>query len=332
MLHFVVRRLVGYLAVVVIGTSAGYLLVATTLDPRAKYDAMQPRPSEATITTALSEVNMNPADPPLVRLGRWARGIVTHGDFGRTLDNRSINDETGRRMWVSARLVLIASVLGSLLGIMLGAYGATHQYRWSDHSIAFLSLVILSVPVFVLGVAVKQPVIGFNDAVGSTVLYLQGEYGAGNGGWGWSAVMDRLRHLVVPSFSLALGMLALFSRYQRATMIDVLGSDFLRTARAKGLRRRQVLVRHGLRIAVIPMVTLFSYHLAATFVGAIFTEKIFGWHGMGEFLIDSLNNNDINSVATVVFFSVVLVVLAGLVADVVHARLDPRVRSERSRR
>jgi peptide/nickel transport system permease protein len=325
-LRFVLRRLAGYLTVVVVGTSLGYLLAASALDPRATYDAMQPRPSEAAIDQALSDVNMNPANPPLLRLGRWARGIVTHADLGLTVDHRSINDEVGPRVWVSVRLLLVATLVGSGLGIAIGAFSATQQHRWTDQVITFLSLVVLSVPVFVLAVAMKQPVIAFNDAVGVPVLYLQGEYKAGGGGWSWDAVVDRIQHLAVPCASLALGMLALFSRFQRATMIDVLGTDFLRLARAKGLRRRQVVLRHGLRIAVIPMATLFSYRFAVLFVGAILTEKIFGWHGVGEFFVDAINRNDINSVAAVVFLSVVMVALAGAVADVAHTALDPRVR------
>jgi len=324
---FLSRRFANYVVLVIIATSFGYLLAASTLNPRFKYDTAQPRPSEAAITKALDDVNMNPDDPSLVRLGRWAKAVVTDFDFGRTLENKSINEEMGRRVWVSLRLLLIASILGSVIGVAVGAYSAVNQYRWSDHTITFLSFLVLSIPVFVLGVALKQPAIAFNDAVGTSVFYIQGEYGAGGGGWGWSAIVDRVRHLVVPTVSLAIGLIAIYSRYQRATMLDVLGSDYLRTARAKGLRRRKALIKHGLRTAMIPMATFFSYQFVLIFIGAIFTEKIFGWHGMGEFFIDSINDNDISSVAAVVLFSAVLVLLAGLLADFAYAALDPRVRT-----
>jgi peptide/nickel transport system permease protein len=326
-LGFLGRRLANYLVLVIIATSFGYLLAASTLNPRFKYDTAQPRPSEAVITQSLDNVNMNPDDPSLVRLGRWAKGIVTDFDFGQTLENKSINEEMGRRMFVSLRLLLIASILGSIFGVAIGAYSAVNQYRFSDHTITFLSFLVLSIPVFVLGVALKQPAISFNDAIGTTILYIQGEYGAGGGGWGWSAIVDRLAHLIVPTTSLALGLVAIYSRYQRATMLDVLGSDFLRTARAKGLRRRKALIKHGLRTAMIPMATFFSYQFVLMFIGAIFTEKIFGWHGMGEFFIDSIGDNDISSVAAVVLFSAVLVLLAGMLADFAYAALDPRVRT-----
>jgi peptide/nickel transport system permease protein len=228
---------------------------------------------------------------------------------------------------VSLRLLLIGTVLGSVIGVAVGAYSAVNQYRWSDHTITFVSFVVLSVPVFVLAVALKQPAIQINHLVGADVLYIQGEYQAGRGGWSGASIVDRLQHLVVPTVSLALGLIAFYSRYQRATMLDVLGSDFLRTARAKGLRRRRALVKHGLRTALIPMATFFSYQFVLMFVGAIFTEKIFGWHGMGEWFIDAITKNDINSVSAVVLFSAVLVLLAGMLADLAYAALDPRVRA-----
>lgn len=327
MLGFLLRRFANYLVLILIATSAGYILAASTLNPRAKYDQAQPRPPESSIVATLSGLNMNPADPKLERLGRWAEGIATDWDFGRTIDNGSVNEEFGRRIWVSLRLLLLGTILGSLIGVAVGAYSAVNQYRWSDHTITFVSFVVLSIPVFVLAVALKQPAIDFNRMIGTDVLFIQGEYAAGGGGWSPSAVLDRIQHLIVPTMSLAFGLIAFYSRYQRATMLDVLGSDFLRTARAKGLRRRQALLKHGLRTALIPMATFFSYQFVLMFVGAIFTEKIFGWHGMGEWFIDSIGKNDINSVAAVVFFSAVLVLIAGMLADLAYAALDPRVRT-----
>jgi glutathione transport system permease protein len=270
---------------------------------------------------------MNPAEPRLDRLGHWAAAIVTRGDFGKTIDNTSVNEEFSRRIWVSLRLLLIGTILGSVIGVAVGAYSAVNQYKWSDHTITFVSFVVLSVPVFVLAVALKQPAIQLNHLVGADVVFIQGEYRAGHGGWSGSSIVDRLQHLVVPTVSLALGLVAFYSRYQRATMLDVLGSDFLRTARAKGLRRRRALIKHGLRTALIPMATFFSYQFVLMFVGAIFTEKIFGWHGMGEWFIDAITKNDINSVSAVVLFSAVLVLLAGMLADLAYAALDPRVRA-----
>jgi peptide/nickel transport system permease protein len=145
--------------------------------------------------------------------------------------------------------------------------------------------------------------------------------------WTWRGIQDRLAHLILPTMVLSAVAVAFYGRYQRNAMLDVMGSDFIRTAQAKGLRRQAALVRHGLRTALIPMATLFSYQFALLFVGATFTEKIFGWHGMGEFFVDSITNNDVNSVAAVTLFVAILVLLAGFLSDVVHAALDPRLRT-----
>jgi peptide/nickel transport system permease protein len=139
-------------------------------------------------------------------------------------------------------------------------------------------------------------------------------------------LLDRLRHLVLPSLTLALAAAAGYSRYQRNAMLDVLGQDFIRTARAKGLTRRRALVKHGLRTALIPLATLFAYGVAGLVTGAVFVEKIFGWHGMGEWLVQGIATQDTNIIAAITLFSGAVVLLAGLLSDVFYAALDPRVR------
>ena len=126
--------------------------------------------------------------------------------------------------------------------------------------------------------------------------------------------------------TLALAAAAGYSRYQRNAMLDVLGQDFIRTARAKGLTRRQALFKHGLRTALIPMATLFAYSVGGLVTGAVFVEQIFGWHGMGEWAVQGVVNQDINIVTAVTVFTGATVLLAGLLSDVLYAALDPRVR------
>jgi peptide/nickel transport system permease protein len=138
--------------------------------------------------------------------------------------------------------------------------------------------------------------------------------------------IDRAQHIVLPSLTLALGPIAVFSRYQRNAMLDVLSEDFIRTARAKGLTRRRALFKHGLRTALIPLATLFAYGVSGLVVGAVFVEKIFGWHGMGEWAIQGISTQDTNIVLAIALFSGAAVLLAGLLSDVFYAVLDPRVR------
>src|SRR4029077_13950282 len=153
-----------------------------------------------------------------------------------------------------------------------------------------------------------------------------GETSPGVDGGAWPQLLDRLQHLILPTLTLALGAAAGFSRYQRNAMLDVLGEDFIRTARAKGLTRRRALFKHGLRTALIPLATLFAYGISGLVVGAVFVEKIFGWHGMGEWVVLGISTQDTNIVATITMFSGTAILLAGLLSDVFYAVLDPRVR------
>jgi peptide/nickel transport system permease protein len=192
------------------------------------------------------------------------------------------------------------------------------------------SFVALSMPVVVLAVLLKNAGIGLNNALGFTgetkLLYTVGEITPGLDPWSWSGLANRAAHLALPSLALTIMAVAFYSRYQRNAMLDVLSSDFLRTAQAKGLRRWRALVTHGLRTALIPMATFFAYQFALLFVGATFTERVFGWHGMGEYFVDAVTRNDINSVAGVTLFVAVLVLIAGFLSDLAYAALDPRVR------
>jgi peptide/nickel transport system permease protein len=185
-------------------------------------------------------------------------------------------------------------------------------------------------PVVVLAVLLKNAGIGLNNALGFTgetkLLYTVGEITPGLDPWSWSGLANRAAHLALPSLALTIMAVAFYSRYQRNAMLDVLSSDFLRTAQAKGLRRWRALVTHGLRTALIPMATFFAYQFALLFVGATFTERVFGWHGMGEYFVDAVTRNDINSVAGVTLFVAVLVLIAGFLSDLAYAALDPRVR------
>jgi peptide/nickel transport system permease protein len=327
--RFLLRRLAYLVVLVVTATVVAYFLAATQLNPRSRYEGRNPPPPEASVDAILDSLNLNDKTPVVDRFGRWLGGVV-RGDLGRTVENGSVSEEVGRRMWVSLRLMLIGSLLGTLLGVAGGAYSAIRQYRAPDYLITLFSFLILSTPIVVLAVLYKNAGIGVNNALGFTgevkLLYTTGEITPGLDPWTWNGITNRLSHMVLPSLVLMSMSIAFYSRYQRSAMLDVLGSDFLRTAQAKGLRRSAALVKHGLRTALIPMATFFAYQFALLFVGATFTEKIFGWHGMGEFFVDSITKNDVNAVAGVTLFVAVLVLVAGFLSDLVYAALDPRVR------
>jgi peptide/nickel transport system permease protein len=325
MAKFLLRRFVSSAVLVAIAASLAYLLAAAALNPRSNYENRRPQPPAAVVDKRLDELNLNDKTPILERFATWAKDVA-QGDLGRTWQGEPVGGEIGRRMLVSLRLLLIATIVGGVLGIAAGAWSASRQYRLGDHALTVASFVLLATPVFVLAVVLEIGAVRINEALGTSVFEYTGEFTPGQGGGFFDQAVDRLQHLVLPTLTLILGEIAIVSRYQRSAMLDVLNSDYVRTARAKGLTRRTALRRHALRTALIPSATFLAYNIGLLLVGATFVEKIFGWHGMGELFVDSITQADVNSVAAVSLFAAGLVLIAGLLSDLAYALLDPRIR------
>ena len=323
MTRFLARRLLNYVILLALASVLTFTLTSLTFSPLDSLLERNPRPPQVVIDAKAAELNLDKPIP--VRYADWVSGAV-RGDFGTTVTGQPVTDELWRRIGVSLRLVLIGSVIGTIIGVVVGAWGAIRQYRFSDRAITVASLLIISAPTFVIANLLILGALKVNSVLGVQLFEYTGETSPDAvGGW-WNQFIDRVQHLVLPTFTLALASIAGFSRYQRNAMLDVLGQDFIRTARAKGLTRRQALFRHGLRTALIPMATLFAYSVGGLFTGAVFVEKIFGWHGMGEWVIQGITTQDTNIVVAITVFTGVTILLAGLLSDVIYAALDPRVR------
>ncbi len=323
MTRFLARRLLNYVVLLGLASFLTFCLTSLTFEPLDSLLERNPRPPQAVIDAKAAELDLDKPIP--VRYAHWVSGAV-RGDFGTTVTGQPVSDELWRRIGVSLRLVLIGSVVGTLVGVLVGAWGAIRQYRLSDRVITVLSLLVLSAPPFVLASLFILGALKANSTLGIQLFEYTGETSPDAVGGVWSQFVDRLQHVVLPTLTLALGAIAGFSRYQRNAMLDVLGQDFIRTARAKGLSRRQALFKHGLRTALIPMATLFAYGVGGLVTGAVFVEKIFGWHGMGEWVVQGIASQDTNIVVAFTVFTGVTVLLAGLLSDVIYAALDPRVR------
>ncbi|SEH70161.1 peptide/nickel transport system permease protein [Mycolicibacterium rutilum] len=323
MTRFLARRLANYLVLLALASFLVFLLASWQFNPLETLESRNPRPPQAVIDAKRVELGLD--QPVLQQYAHWAAGAV-RGDFGVTIGGQPVSEELWRRVGVSLRLLVIGSVVGTVIGVVAGAWGAIRQYRLSDRVVTVLSLLVISTPTFVLANLFILAALGVNNVVGVRLFEYTGETSPDAIGGAWNQFVDRVQHLVLPSMTLALGSIAIYSRYQRNAMLDVLGQDFIRTARAKGLTRRQALFKHGLRTALIPMATLFAYSVAGLVTGAVFTEKIFGWHGVGEWIITGIGSQDINIVAAITVLSAVMILLAGLLSDVVYAALDPRVR------
>jgi peptide/nickel transport system permease protein len=323
MIRFLARRFLNYVVLLVLASFLTFCLTSVTFHPLDTYMQRHPPPSKELVHRKAAELGLDKPIP--IRYAKWVAGVA-HGDFGTTVTGHPVSGELWHRIGISLRLVVTGSVLGTVIGVIVGAWGAIRQYRLSDRVITVLSLIVLSIPTFVLASLLILAALKVNTFTGVRLFLYTGETSPIPPNGVWDQLVDRVQHLVLPTFTLALGQIAGFSRYQRNAMLDVLGEDFIRTARAKGLTRRRALFKHGLRTALIPLATLFAYGISGLVVGAIFVEKIFGWHGMGEWVVVGISTQDTNVVAAITLFSAVAILLAGLLSDIFYAVLDPRVR------
>lgn len=320
---FILRRLAISIPVVLVASILVFALVATSGDPLAEL-RLNPRISPAVIQVRIQQLNLD--EPVMVRYGLWAKGVA-RGDFGKSLvTGEAVRPLLMRRLGVTLRLVLAATLLAVLVGVTLGVLQALKQYSRLDYAATFSAFVFFSMPVFWLAVVLKDVGIRINEWLGARVFYTVGEQTPDLLGGFFTVWADRLSHLVLPSLTLILIQMASWSRFQRAGMLEVLNSDYVRTARAKGLTRRRVVFRHALRNALIPVVTIVSIDFAFIFGGAIFTERVYAWTGMGQLITEGLIRQDVNVVQAWLLVVAVAVIVFNLIADVLYGYLDPRIR------
>jgi peptide/nickel transport system permease protein len=327
MLFFTIRRVIASVLVLLASSFLVFALCAASFDPLSRYYTLQPRPPEAFFDNLREKLGLN--DNFFVRYWHWLTGAIT-GDFGESVNGTPVADQLFQRLGVTARLITAAIIIAVILAIVVGVIGAVRQYKASDYAFTFLAYLLIALPTFWFAALLKEFVaVGINDWSGSQVLFTIGEETPALGLYasGWELWADRLGHLVLPTISLALLSFAAWSRFQRAAMLDVLSSDYMRLARAKGLTYRRAVVKHGLRNALIPLTTVVALGIGSLFGGAIITEQVFVWNGMGRYLLeDGIHDNDINVVLGWLLVSAVFVVLFNLIADILYAVLDPRIR------
>ena len=309
MLPYLARRIANYAVLLFIATSLAYLLASASLDPSALWNRQDPSLNWDAIHANLVKYNISHDLPVWDRYVTWLRNVLFHWDWGRTPKGELINTLIGTKIFVSVRLVFLGAAIGMVGGVALGAWTATRQYRFSDRVTSLISMIIISTPAMVIAILLQVLAVQIFEFTG------EGE-----------GALGRLQHLLLPTLSMSLGGIASYSRFQRNLMLDTLGADYVRTARAKGLIKRKALTRHALRTALIPMATYFAFALATLFTGAAITERVYGWHGMGEYSISAISGMDINGVTAVVAFSGLCTLTGALLSDVFVAIVDPRVR------
>ncbi|PKQ21738.1 MAG: peptide ABC transporter permease [Actinobacteria bacterium HGW-Actinobacteria-5] len=324
MLRYIGKRLLNYVVLLYVAVSLTYLLAATQLNPRALWAVRQPPVDPQIVENQLRQYNLSDEVPLLERYWTWFTGVL-HGNWGYSPLGVSVNEEISTRMWVSLRLLVIGTLVGIIVGVAAGAWTATRQYRVSDRTITAISLLIISTPAFVIGHLTQIGATWFNNVTGTRTFEFIGETGdVGDYPLAW--LVDRLQHLFLPTLVLIVIGAASMSRIQRNLMLDSLGADYVRTARAKGLLQRKAVMKHALRTALIPTGTYVAFSVATMFVGATFTERIFNFPGIGQYGVDTITKMDVNGVVAVTAFAGVCVLAGAVLSDIMVAILDPRVR------
>ena len=256
-------------------------------------------------------------DQPLhVQYTKWVKGMVT-ADWGRSYrDGRTVGEVIADRIPATLVLMLSAFVVAIVLGLAAGIVSAVRQYSVFDHAMTLGAMVALSIPTFWLGL--------MGIYIFAELLRVLPPGNIGTIGAPFS-LADRLRHLALPAATLGLVMVATWSRYTRASMLEVIGEDYIRTARAKGVAGRVVILKHALKNALLPLVTLAGLQLPLIFSGALVTETVFTWPGMGRLFVDSIGYRDYPVLMGLLILTSALVVVGNLVTDLVYAAIDPRI-------
>jgi peptide/nickel transport system permease protein len=321
MLTYITRRVLYTIPVVLIASFLLFAFVRATFDPTAHL-----RSSRTAAEAIKSERKRLGLDKPIVvQYGDWLKKFV-QGDWGTSERTHERTFAMIRRsLWVTVQLIFWGVLISALLAIGMGVYSAVRQYSALDYTFTGLSFIALAMPPFWFGlIAIQFLGADLKDlfSLKDPLFYSIGLHKGGTNGFN----LDYLRHLVLPVMTLTVQIVAEWGRYQRAAMLDVMSADYIRTARAKGVPRRRVVFKHGLRNALIPLVTVMALDIGVLFGGLIVTETIFSIPGMGRLFFDSLLRGDATTLVAWTVVTAIFIVVFNLLADVVYGWLDPRIR------
>jgi peptide/nickel transport system permease protein len=326
MLAYTIRRVLISIPVLIGSSILVFLMVKLSGDPLEPLKLRNPPAPKATIRLEEHRLGLDKSWPE--QYWNWIKDLVLHGNFGPSVHvTDNIGSELGSHLWVTVRLVFFSVLIALILAVVTGVVSAVKQYSALDYTATFFGFLFLSMPVFWFAVLLKSWGIWYNSNVSAGTFYTIGEKSVflDNNSF-WSQVGDIAGHMILPTIVLGLAGYAAWSRFQRASMLEVLNSDYVRLARAKGLSSRRVLVRHALRTALIPLTTVTALDIAVLLGGAIVTETVFQWNGMGALFLTSLRDNDAFLMMGWLLVTAAIVILFNLIADLLYGVLDPRIR------
>lgn len=302
------RRFLALRLALLVPTLIGVLLVTFLLLYVAPGDPVQAmvgeRADAATIARLRAELHLD--DPLPTQFVRYAGGVL-QGDLGRSyITQRPIVRDLLERFPATLRLAGAAMLFATLVGVSMGVYGAWRPGSWADRATALIAYAGVSFPVYWVGLLL---ILVF-------AVHLRWFPPSGSGGFSY---------LILPAITLGMRSIAFLSRMTRAAMQEVLRSDFVRTARAKGVGERRVVLRHALRNALLPVVTVLGLDFGSYLTGSILTETIFSWPGVGRYVLTAIEKRDLPAVQGSILFLSLVFVVVNLITDLVYAKVDPRV-------
>ncbi|WP_151529101.1 MULTISPECIES: ABC transporter permease [Corynebacterium] len=325
MAKYLLKKIAGWFAMIFIAVNITFFLASAFLDPRSNYAGRRPAIPEERIDAILAPKNLNDKDPILERWWTWLTDILFHWNWGLSPLGDSVNDEISYRIWVSARLLLLATILSVLIGVSIGVFTASRQYKPGDRFFQFFSIVTMNIHVVVASIFFVWAAVKINQQAGKTIFYVTGASSIGVEGV-IPKIIDAAQHLALPTISLVIISYAGYHFMQRSMLLDNIDADYVRTARAKGMTRNQAIRRHALRTSAIPVATSVAFSITGVFTGAIMTETIFAWNGMGKYFLQTLNSNDIHGTVAVAAFGALMTAIGAILSDILVVILDPRVR------
>lgn len=318
MIGFAIRR-VAYLVIVLLVISlATYAIffAGNAGDLAARFAGHDASPQ----AIADAEVRLGLNHGFWVQYWNYLDGLL-HGSFGLDFQAQiPVSSELARALPVTASLVIGAAILWVVIGVSIGIMSAAHPRTIRDRAGTLFALTFLSMPTFVLGVLALLVLFYYLSQAGLHWFPPGGYVGLTSDPAQWFV------HLILPWFTLALVQAAVYTRLVRSALLDALGEDYIRTARAKGLSRRRVIYKHALRAALTPVTTQLGIDVGTLLAGAFVTERVFGLTGLGQLSLNALFNGDLPVVAAVVLLAAFFIVVMNTIVDIVYAFLDPRVR------
>ena len=319
MLTYIVRRILYSIPVLIISTFLSFTFVSLAGNPTLALKA-NPRFSQHTVDLIAARYHLN--DPIPVRYAYWVKDVFTH-KLGNSLSTlQPIWPDIERTMSHTLQFIVIAEVLALILGVAVGVYSAIRQYSVFDYSFTTISFLGFAMPTFWLALLLQILFVDVYLKWNVRIFYTSGLNNPHQGAWS----IDRLQHLGLPILTLMIISFAGYSRYMRASMLDVINTDYVRTARAKGLPENKVIMRHVFRNALIPIVTIAALNFGGLLGGAIVTESVFGLDGMGYYFIQKLGQLDIYAVMAYLVVTSTIIIFFNLIADILYGYLDPRIR------